>query len=424
MAVLNVDTDELEPVHAPDSVGDTRPLRAIVGATADHVLVTTADADYLWNRGTADTTLVGHGGRILGAAPARRPVAVLVGTNETLKLVDLTSGTVHDLPGRTDPGVVPRLFTDAAGQVAVVAGPGGGATAIDLSDGTIEHHDPEVLFYHVGLSMDGSTIIGGRRTDHGFAIEAIPLFDPTPSMVWYTPKRPETQVAVAWVGGRVLAVDYSGRVMTITEGVISELGRLQDPEVAEAPAIISSVIHTDPIAQSSPGALIEQQGSGASRWFRVNVATGTIEELPDMEGHSFVPSTLAGHLLVGMGDVGDGFSSLRLIRLADGSTVELTDDSALTPLNVLSVSDSVVGLLRLDGDLAETELIDTSGKRRGVVSGRLGFVADSGVSHVAVFFPNTDIGGEGPLTRIITLDGSANDVSFPGLYPLAWLPSG
>jgi dipeptidyl aminopeptidase/acylaminoacyl peptidase len=38
---------------------------------------------------------------------------------------------------------------------------------------------PELILYQNGLSIDGSNVIAGRRSENGFAVEAIPVFDPT-----------------------------------------------------------------------------------------------------------------------------------------------------------------------------------------------------------------------------------------------------
>ncbi len=419
LAVLDPDSGELDPVETPAEIGGSVAWRAVVGDGGEHVLVATADeAVYLWDRRTDDTTLVGFGSRFLEVAPAHTPVAVLVETNQAWLVVDLRRGTVHDVPA-SGRALGPRLAVDAAGTVAIVAHPTGGATAVDLVDGTVEHHDPDLLFFQHGLSADGSVAVAGRRTDHGFAIEAVPTFDPTSPQVWYRPDRPVAQVSVAWVGGEVLAVDLSGRVMTVTGGVVTELGHLPAPEEAVA----SGLVHADPVVPTSPTALIEQRGAAPSRWFRVDVATGVIEELPGIEGHSIVPSTLAGHLVVGVGTFDDGFSSLQLVRPADGASVELVDDATAPRVLLVSVSDAIVGLTRFDDSTAETELLHVAGEPWGTIPARLRFVANSSVSRVALFHPEDPSGGEEPVTRIVTVDGSATDVVHPGLHPLAWLPA-
>lgn len=419
LAVFDPTTGEERVVPVPTELIGERPGRAIVGPDGKHVLVSVGDAAILWDR-TADATVVlGYGERIHGVHPAVEPAVVLLRTNTAMLVVDLVRGGVYDVTEQVagwPAGVVPWLLGDSAHRMALIAGPSGGAVAIDLESGLTTEHDDSLLFYSTGLAPDGATVVAGRRSEHGFAVEAFDPFDPSTSTVWHTPADPTAQVTVAWAGDDFVAVDLTGRLFALTDGEMVDIARV--PPSGDD-GFVTAKLHTDP---TTPGVmLVEDRRSDPARWFHLDVTSGEIVELAELEGHQLLPTGTHGHVVVGRGDHREGFVSIRLVQFADGSVERLRDDEALPTLHVLGHPHSVIQAIDQDEHF-QSSFYDSSGRLLGVIADASTLHLDAGAGVAAYAERERDLGDEvGFMTRVVALDGSS-DESFTEMFPLAWLP--
>jgi len=418
LAVLDPTTRDEQAVPVPTELIGERPGRAIVGPDGKHVLVSVGDAALLWDR-TADTTVVlGYGERTLGAHPAVEPAVVLLRTNTAMLVVDLVRGEEYDVTEQVagwPEGVVPRVLGDTAHRMALIAGPGGGAVAIDLESGVTTRHDDSLLFYATGLAPDGETAVAGRRSEHGFAVEAFDPFDPSTSTVWYTPADPSAQVTVAWAGDEFVASDLTGRVFALTDGEMVDIVRV--PPSGDD-GFVTAKLHTDP---TTPGVMLVEDGrSDPARWFHLDVASGEIGELAELEGFQLLPPAMHGYVVVSHGDFRDGFDAVRLVDLIDGSIVKLRDEEASPTLGVQMHGHSVIEVIDRSESFSSS-FYDNSGRLLGEIADASNLHVDPG-SGVAAFAERDRVVDFGFTTRIVAIDGSS-DESITGLLPLAWLPS-
>lgn len=418
LAVLDVATGQETPIPVPPDLDSTRPDRAIVGPSGGHVLLSMGGGALLWDRATDAVVVLGTRTRILGVHPAIGPRVVLLETNSATVLVDLVRGRTHDVTagvGGSPAGVVPRLMGDTAGRMVLIAGSGGGSLAVDLESGATVAHDRTLLFVDGGLAPDGSTVVARSRSDHGFAVEALDPFDPSATATWYTPQHRTAQVTVAWVGDQLVAADLDGRILTLTNGEITEAGRL-GPSDDVGPFALS--LHADPSVGAA--ALLEDRGADSTRWFHVDLASGGVDELEELEDHDLIPTGPSGHVVVGRGDLAAGFESVRLVDVAGGEVRLLRRDDTAARLVVRAVGPSVVQVIEPGRDW-RSSFHDVSGALIGEVLGAssMQFDPSSGLVALAERDP---AGGFSFDTRIVELDGTTRD-TFDATFPLAWLPS-
>lgn len=346
--VVAQDGSELATLSPPAEFGERLAIAAIHQAPGTTLALVEA-GDGL---ATLDTETLQLGTYLIGADVEWRDSKarfLIVSVDQHLEVVDLKTLTRHDI------GSAERFLSAVpVGDRLVVAAVADDELVTVIVDGAADSVDVLDSVSMSGWSFDdsGEQLLARRsplRSDRS-ATEFLvsPASEPTTQHAWYVSS--DRAPRAVWGDDSLVVAEASdGRVLVVTAESAVEIGVLPGDGLAN--------MIGDP---TSAGVLIQHGNDSRSSWHHVDPVTGTLTELPGLEGLSWSVTVASGPGLVVLDDAVSGadrqVGRVVAVRVRDGSVTELasTPDRRIVRGGALSEDVVVMGL----GDDVPLEIFD------------------------------------------------------------------